>query len=390
MNTYSRIYAKVDLDAVCHNLDVIRGLVCPGTGIMAVVKTDGYGHGAVRIAKTIAHAQGLWGFATATAEEALALRGSGIRRPVLVLGHVFAEHYPQLVQEEIRTAIFTPEAARKLSDAAARAGRDAFIHIKVDTGMGRIGMQASEENIALIAQIQALPHIIIEGIFTHFACADEADQTYTKRQLAQFMQFVQRLEAAGIKIPYRHCSNSAAIISRQAADMDLVRAGIILYGLWPSPGIQAQAAERRIRLYPALELKSHVAYVKELEAGRRISYGGIYTTARPSKIATIPAGYGDGYPRSLSDKGYVLVHGRRAPICGRICMDQFMVDVTDIPDVQEGDEVTLAGTDGGLCLSLEELGEMSGRFNYEFACCLGKRIPRIYYKDGVRVFETDS
>ena len=390
MNTYSRVYAKIDLDAVCHNLVEIRRLLRPDTRIIAVVKTDGYGHGAVEIATAIEKEQCIAGFATATAEEALKLRRSGIRKPVLILGHVFAEHYEKLVQEEIRPAIFTLEAAKKLSDAAVLAGRDAVIHIKVDTGMSRIGMRAAKESARMIAQIQALPHRIIEGIFTHFACADEADETFTKAQLAQFEQFVAQLEADGIHIPYRHCSNSAAVISCPDAHMDLVRAGIILYGLWPSDEIKAQAAERQIRLWAALELKSHVAYVKDLEAGRRISYGGTYTTARPSKIATIPVGYGDGYPRSLSDKGYVLIHGRRAPILGRICMDQFMVDVTDAADVREGDEVTLAGVDGAKNLSLEELGALSGRFNYEFACCLGKRIPRIYYKDGVRVSETDS
>ena len=195
------------------------------------------------------------------------------------------------------------------------------------------------------------------------------------------MLFRSRLtRQAGVRIPYVHCSNSAAIIDLPQANMDLVRAGIILYGLWPSQEVQKD----RIRLQPALELVSHVAYVKRLEAGRSVSYGGTYTAAEPRIIATIPVGYADGYPRSLSNKGCVLIHGRRAPVLGRVCMDQFMVDVTHIPDVKTGDRVILAGRDGEQALTLEELGERSGRFNYEFACGLSKRIPRVFYKNGAR------
>lgn len=375
---HSRIYAKIDLDAVRHNAEVLHSLLKPDTKIMAVIKADGYGHGAEAVAQAVEHMPCLYGFAAATAEEALSLRRHGIKKPVLILGYVFPEHYPMLVQQEIRLCVFTLEMAVQISEAAAKAGRDALLHIKLDTGMSRIGIRALPENVKLIAQIAALPHIVIEGIFTHFASADETDKTAADRQLALFNQMLGLIKDAGITIPIRHCANSAAIISLPQAQMDLVRAGILLYGLWPSDAIFEEAQKRRIDLRPALELKSHIAYVKELEAGCSISYGGTYTTTKPEKIATIPIGYADGYPRSLSNKGCVLIHGRRAPIRGRICMDQFMADVTDIADARAGDLVTLAGVDGTQRISLEELGGLSGRFNYEFACGLGKRIPRIY------------
>ncbi len=242
-------------------------------------------------------------------------------------------------------------------------------------------MPADAASIELIRQIASLPQIVTEGMFTHFARADETDKTAALDQLSQFEYMIRLTKQAGVHIPYCHCSNSAAIIDLPQANMDLVRAGIILYGLWPSDEVQKD----RICLQPVLELVSHVAYVKQLEAGKSVSYGGTYTATEPKKIATIPVGYGDGYPRSLSNKGCVLIHGKRAPIVGRICMDQFMVDVTQIPDVKTGDRAVLAGTDGTQTLTLEELGDLSGRFNYEFACGLSKRIPRVFYKNGIRI-----
>lgn len=381
MNRHSRVYASIDLTAVLHNMEAIHRLLHPKAKIIAVIKTDAYGHGAVEIAETIEHLDYLFGFATATAEEAFTLRRQGIKKPVLILGHVFAEHDKMLAEQEIRPSVFTLEKAEQLSKAAQAVGKDLAVHIKIDTGMGRIGMRPEPESAKTIAQIAALPHIVVEGIFTHFAKADETDKTYTKRQIAQFQEIIRLAEKEGVTVPYRHCSNSAGIIDMPDANMDLVRAGIILYGLWPSDKVHKE----RIDLHPVLELKSHVAYVKTVEAGTSISYGGTYTAAIPRVVATIPVGYGDGYPRSLSNKGWVLIHGQRAPIIGRICMDQFMVDVTDIAHVKAGDLVTLAGTDGAQRLSLETLGELSGRFHYEFACTLGRRIPRVYYKDGVLV-----
>ncbi len=380
MNEYNRVYAKIDLDAIRNNLYAIKALLSPSARILAVIKADGYGHGAIPIAETLQDEDCLAGFAVATAEEALELRQNGIAKPILILGYVFPEHYPMLVAQQIRPAVFTLDMAVQLSQAASGQQRDIPVHIKIDTGMSRIGMPANAQSAQLIAQIAALPHLVTEGMFTHFARADEADKTSALSQLSQFQQMVRLTRQAGVRIPYVHCSNSAAIIDLPQANMDLVRAGIILYGLWPSQEVQKD----RIRLQPALELVSHVAYVKRLEAGRSVSYGGTYTAAEPRIIATIPVGYADGYPRSLSNKGCVLIHGRRAPVLGRVCMDQFMVDVTHIPDVKTGDRVILAGRDGEQALTLEELGERSGRFNYEFACGLSKRIPRVFYKNGAR------
>lgn len=379
----SRVYAKINLDAIVHNLKAIHSLLKPDTQVIAVVKTDGYGHGANEVAKVLQDIPYVFGFAVATAPEAFALRACGVQKPILVLGCVFEEHDKLLVEQEIRPAVFTIETARRLSLAAQEAGKDLAVHIKLDTGMGRIGMPADEESVKTIAQISALPHIIIEGIFTHFANADETDKSMANRQLEQFLQVRRNLEAAEVAIPYYHCSNSAGIIDLPQADTGLVRAGIILYGMLPSEEVQ----KGRIRLRPAMELKSTIAYIKSLPAGRSISYGCTYTTKQPERIATIPVGYGDGYPRSLSNKGYVLIRGKRAPIRGRICMDQFMVDVTDIADAKIGDPVTLAGTDGPACITLEELGELSGRFHYEFACGISKRVPRIYDKGGVWLTE---
>lgn len=386
MNPNNRIYAKIDLDAARHNLNAVYKLIKPDTKVIAVIKTDGYGHGAIPIATELEPVEYLYGFAVATAEEALQLRRHGIQKPILILGYVFPEHYPQLIEQEIRLTVFTQEMAEQLAKDAQKLNKDVLIHIKIDTGMNRIGMQAKEESVKIIAQIASLPHIIPEGIFTHFARADEADKSAANEQLIQFEQMIKMTEAAGIHIPYRHCANSAGIIDLPQTHMDLVRAGIILYGLWPSEEVQKE----RIYLQPVLELLSHVAYVKQLEAGKSISYGGTYTTKKTQTIATIPAGYGDGYPRSLSNQGYVLIHGKKAPIVGRVCMDQFMVDVTDIPQVKTGDKVVLVGKDGEEVITLETLAQLSGRFHYEFTCCLSKRIPRVYYKNGMALPESDK
>ena len=386
MNPNSRVYAKIDLDAVRHNVHAIHKIVKPGTQVMAVVKTDGYGHGALPIADALEPLEYLYGFAVATAEEALLLRQHGIQKPILILGHVFPEHYPALIAQDIRMAVFTLQTAQQLSQAARKLNKEVYVHFKIDTGMSRIGMQANAQSAKMIAQIASMPHIIPEGIFTHFARADETDKSAAQQQLAQFTHMIGLIEEEGVDIPYHHCANSAAIIDLPQADMDIVRAGIILYGLWPSE----EVSQERIDLHPVLGLISHVAYVKQLEAGRSISYGGTYTTTEMQTIATIPVGYGDGYPRSLSNQGYVLIHGQEAPITGRVCMDQFMVDVTDIPDVKTGDKVVLAGRDGQAFLALETLARLSGRFPYEFACCLSKRVPRVFYENGSPLPDSDK
>ncbi len=376
---YKRIYAAVDLDAIRYNLEQMQKKIAPGTKIMGVVKTDGYGHGAVPIARELEPLDYMYGFATATAEEAVILRKSGIQKPILVLGYVFPDFYEEMIEKDIRLTVFRPDMVRQLAESAKGLCRKANVHLKVDTGMSRIGVRPDEEGVELAKEILSMPELVLEGIFTHFARSDEKDKSYTEKQLLLFRQFTDRIkEETGYQAPVCHCSNSAAILEMREADLDAVRAGIALYGLWPS----AEVTGDTVSLKPAMELKSRIIFVKEVGAGTPVSYGGTFVAPKEMRVATIPVGYGDGYPRGLSGKGYVLVHGKRAPILGKVCMDQFMADVTDIPETAEGDSVTLAGRDGREEITLEELGELSGRFNYELACCIGKRVPRIYLKSG--------
>lgn len=377
MKPYERVFAKIDLDAIAYNLKSIEKKLSPETKIIAVVKADGYGHGAAVIAKEIEESDQVFGFAVATAEEAFSLKRNGIRKPILILGYTFESDYEALIQKQIRFTVYSYDMAEAISKAAGKIGTDAYIHIKIDTGMSRIGYQATEESADEIAEIAALPGIVTEGIFTHFARADEKDKSSAKEQLKIFLSMIDMLKERKVEIPFHHCSNSAGIAELKESHMDLVRAGIILYGLWPSEEIQRDS----ISLKPVMELKSKIIHIKTLEAGRCVSYGGTYQLKEKRKIATIPVGYADGYPRSLSGKGYVLIHGKKAPILGRICMDQFMVDITEIPDAKLLDPVTLLGCDEGSFLSMEELGSLSGRFNYEFACDIGKRVPRIFFKN---------
>ncbi len=376
MIEYRRISADIDLDALTHNLDEIHRCISEGTKIIAVVKADGYGHGAVPLAEVMEKREDVWGYAVATPEEAEELYTNEIKKPILILGFTFPEYDEQIVKEDLRPAVFSLIRAEQLSEEAVRQNKICKIHIKLDTGMSRIGFQVTEQAADEIAQIAKLPNIMIEGIFTHFSKADEIDKTFTKKQADAYDQMIEWLEERQVSIPIHHVSNSAGIVDLPQFNKDIVRAGIILYGLWPSDEVQKE----NIDLQPLLSLKSHVVHVKELEPGRIISYGGTFEVEKPMRIATVPVGYADGYPRSLSNKGYVLIHGKRAAICGRVCMDQMMVDVTDIADVCPGDAVTLIGWDGAECITLEELGDLSGRFNYEFACDLNKRIPRVYIK----------
>ncbi|GHU40398.1 alanine racemase [Clostridia bacterium] len=374
---YPRTYAAIDLEAVLHNVGEMKALLNgEHTQIMAVIKADGYGHGAIPIGKELEQLPYVWGYGVATVEEGVALREVGLEKPILSLGASFPGQYVAMAEHGIRPTVFSLSMAKQLNEACAKIGKKLSVHIKIDTGLSRLGFPVSEESVSDIAQIYALPHIIIEGIFTHFAKSDAADKEMTHEQLFSFWRMCDQLKKRGITPPFRHVSNSAAILDLPEAGLDLVRAGISIYGLWPSDEVQ----KNRIDLRPALSLKSSVVFLKEVEEGVPISYGATYVTDQRRRIATIPIGYGDGYPRSLSNKGYVLIHGKRALICGRICMDQFMVDVTHIPETEEGDEVVLIGSSGNEKISMEELADLSGRFNYEFACCLGKRIPRVYLK----------
>lgn len=378
MKIQKRIQANIDLDAIAYNLDNMKKNLKEGTQIIAVLKADGYGHGAVPLAKEIETYPYIWGIAVATVDEGMELRRAGIRKPILILGYTYEEDYERIVQEDFRPAVFKLSMAEKLSQAAQRAGKTLKIHIKIDTGMTRIGYRSLQEDIPEIVKISRLPGLEAEGIFTHFARADESDITPAASQLEKFREFLTELEKAGVTFSLRHCSNSAGIIRMPDANLDAVRAGIILYGMYPSEEVEKEP----VPLKAAMELKSHIAYIKTVEPGVEISYGGTFTTTEPTRVATIPVGYADGYARGLSNKGSVLIRGRRAPILGRVCMDQFMVDVTHIPEAEELDEVTLLGKDKEDCITMEELGELSGRFNYEFACCISKRVPRVYYKNG--------
>ena len=386
MKHYERVRACIDLDNMEYNMDLMKSNIAKETLMTAVIKADGYGHGAVPIAKILEKKEYLYGFAVATAEEAFILRNSGIRKPILILGYTFPCFFEELIKKEIRLTIFREDTLAELNKTALALGETAKVHIKVDTGMSRIGILPDASGIDFIQKTVAMPGLEIEGIFTHFAKADELNKQPVNNQIAIFKQFVEQTEEMlGIKIPFKHCSNSAGIIELKNANMDLVRAGITLYGLWPSKEVSKEIIEIR----PVLSLKSHIVYLKKIQKNTQISYGGTFTTTRETLLATIPVGYGDGYPRSLSNNGYVLVRGQRAPIVGRICMDQFMVDVTDIAKVSLDDEVVLIGRDESEVITMEELGERSGRFNYEFACDLGKRIPREYIRGGQVVYTKD-
>lgn len=377
MRPYSRVYATVNLDAVASNMRSMRDNLPASTLIMGSVKADGYGHGSVPVAKTIEPY--VFGYAVATIDEGIILRRHGINKTILILGVTHESRYEDLLRYDIRTAMFQYEKAKKLSDLALKQGKKAVVHLALDTGMSRIGMKADREHAKEAAAIAALEGIEVEGLFTHFARADETDKSAYEEQYRRYKEFLCYLKELGVKIPIRHCSNSAGIVeSLESNHMDMVRAGIAIYGMYPSDEVDHNS----VKLTPAMEIKSCITYIKEIEAGTAVSYGGTFVADHTMKVATIPVGYGDGYVRSLSGKGDVLIHGKRAAILGRICMDQFMVDVTDIPDVQEDDEVTLLGSDGAECITMEELAEKSGGFHYEMICDIGKRIPRVYLKDG--------
>lgn len=382
MKAYSRVKATVSLDAVLHNFEAMRNNLKEGTRIIAVIKADGYGHGAIPIARLMESKEYIWGFAVATAEEALELRKAGIAKPILILGYVFPEYYRKLIQEEVRLTVFRWDVACEINEVAAGLGKKAYIHLALDTGMTRIGFPDTRESVETIRKIAESDWLVTEGLFTHFARADETDKAPAYVQLQRYQDFVSWLEETGISIPVKHCSNSAGILRIPEANLDAVRAGITIYGIYPS----LQVERDTVRLQPVMELKSHIAHIKTVEAGVAVSYGGTYVTKGKTVIATIPLGYADGYSRGLSNRGFVLIHGKKAPILGRVCMDQFMVDITEIPEAAMGDEVTLFGENEGAFLSVEELGEISGRFSYEFVCEISKRVPRVYIRHGREIF----
>lgn len=369
-----RIYAEISLSNLIKNMEGFKKNINDNTKIICVIKADGYGHGAVPLAKELKKLDYVYGFAVATAEEAFELREASITHPIIILGYTFKEDYARLIKENISFTVFTEEMVTEINNVAIELNMKANVHIKLDTGMSRIGVSPDNTGIDFVKMVNDLSNIEIEGIFTHFARADELDKTKANLQLKKYKDFTDNVKELSINVKIFHCSNSAGIIEMKDANFDVVRAGIILYGLWPSNEVSKDI----IPLYPVLSLKSSIVYVKTLEKGREISYGGTYVTDKAMRIATVSAGYADGIPRGLSNKGYVLVRGKKAPIVGRVCMDQFMIDVTDIEDACILDEVVIIGSQGNEIITAEEVGDISGRFNYELVCDITKRVPRIY------------
>ena len=364
---------KIDLDAIASNMDAIREKA--GVPVMAVVKADAYGHGAVQVARLLQDKCAF--FCVSSILEAMELRQAGLSTPILILGHTPADAFPTAIREGIRPTIYRMEDALALSKAAQFLELPARFHFAVDTGMSRIGFQVTEEDADVCARIASLPGLFAEGLFSHFATADCADLSRAEQQAERFAEFDGMLRRRGVKVPIRHLNNSAGLMNF-ATPYEMVRSGIITYGMYPSdevdPGLLA--------LRPALQWLSRVTHVKTLPAGREISYGGTYVTKADTVVATIPVGYADGYRRNLSGKFYVLIHGQKAPILGRICMDQMMVDVTAIPGVQVGDRVTLVGTDGEEAITMEQISAQADSFNYEFVCGISRRVPRLYVQGG--------
>lgn len=379
----SRVYAEINLDAMCSNVSQALERMKPAK-LMAIIKTDAYGHGAVRSAKALDEI-GVYAFGVATPGEALELRRAEIKNPILILGYVFEEYFDRMIENDIDLALFDLNTAKLLNSHAEKLGKKARVHIKADTGMGRIGFQPCDESAEIIKEIAALNNIEIDGMFTHFACADSKDKASVNRQIERFTNFVAKVRSEGVSLPIVHCYNSASIVDFDKPLFDMVRCGIITYGLEPSD----EVSKTNIKLQKVMSIKSHVAYVKKVGAGFTVSYGSTYVTDKETEIATIPVGYGDGYPRTLSNKGMVLIGGHFAKIIGRVCMDQFMVDVTGL-GVSRGDEVILMGSDGENSITAEEIGNLSGRFNYELVCDINKRVPRVYIKNGKIIAVDDA
>ena len=366
-------YVVIDLDAVEENFDAISRKA--GCDVMTIVKADGYGHGAVPLARHLEDRSAFFGVSCAA--EALELIRGGIQKPILILGHSTHDTFPALIRHRIRPTVFRWDDALALSAEALRQGTTARFHFAVDTGMSRIGVPADETGADLCAKIAGLPGLMAEGIFSHYATADEEDLTRARAQGNLFECFLQKLEHRGLQIPLVHFSNSAGIMNF-SHHYNMVRAGIVLHGTYPSDQVDPSLLPIR----PTLSWHSRISYLQALPAGRQIGYGGTYTTTRETKVATIPVGYADGYHRVLSGRFHVLIRGRKAPILGRICMDQMMVDVTDIPDAAMEDPVVLIGTQGEETISIEQMASACGTINYEIMCGIQRRVPRIYLKHG--------
>ena len=367
---------KIDLDVIARNFDAVKKKA--GVPVMAVVKADAYGHGAIQVARLLQHKCSFFGVSSML--EAMELRKAGLTNPILILGHTPVNAFPLAIEQGIRPAIFHWKDALARNDAARDAGRTALFHLAVDTGMSRLGFQATEESLEICEKIAKLPNIKAEGLFSHFATADSADLERSRKQAAVFDWFDGELKKRGIHIPIRHMDNSAGLMNIDR-HYEMVRSRIVTYGMYPSEEVSPEL----LTLEPALQFLSRVSHIKTLQAGREISYGGTCVTTGPTKVATVPVGYADGYRRQLSGNFHVLIRGRKAPILGRICMDQMMVDVTDIPDIDINDKVVLVGRSGDEVITMEEIAEAAGSFNYEFVCGISRRVPRIYTQGGKTV-----
>jgi len=385
MNDHPLIWAEIDLEAIAHNVCELRRCADPKAQVMAVVKANGYGHGAVEVART-ALAHGAEWLGVARLPEAIPLRKAGFGVPILVFGYTPPADAGFLIDFDLRQSVYSLAAAQAYSAAAAARGQRIRVHLKVDTGMGRLGLvpaalrgssdgdAAGSGFVREVADIAGLPGIEAEGIFTHFAASDSADKSYANRQLALFLDLLQTLRAHGLEFPLRHAANSAAVIELPESHLDLVRPGIALYGLRPSDEVDLRA----ISLQPAMALKTRIIHLKSVPAGACISYGMTYRTPSPTVIATIPVGYADGYRRLLSSRGEMLVRGRRVPVVGRVCMDLTMLDVGAVPDVQMEDEVVIFGKQGDASISTDEVAQALNTINYEIVCDLTARVPRVY------------
>lgn len=378
------IWAEIDLDAIRDNVRAIRSAVGAQPQIMAVVKANAYGHGAVAVAWASLQAGASW-LGVARLEEAVALREAGLTAPILILGHCPPGCVPQALAWDIRLTVSSVREAREMGHWATEAGGTLRLHLKVDTGMGRLGVLAGPElggdvegAVQEIAEVQGLAGILLEGVFTHFACADRRDKSSAETQWRLYTRLLQALENHGLSIPVRHAANSAAIIDLPHTHLDLVRAGIMLYGLYPSPEVD----HSNVRLTPAMNIKTRITHVKEVPAGFAISYGSTFTTPAPTRIATVPVGYADGYSRLFSSRASMLVRGQRVPVVGRVCMDQTLIDVGQVPEAAHGDEVVVLGAQGNAQVSADELAELTATINYEVVSTLMGRVPRVYRETG--------
>jgi alanine racemase len=365
-------WAEIQLDNLAHNIQGIHAKLPAGTRLMAVVKANAYGHGAIPVARKALEAGATY-LAVASVDEALELRNAGIRAPILVLGYTPPGQAALVVEHDLTQTLYQEEMLQALSKAALEAGQLAKVHVKADTGMGRLGFTAAAETTAFVKQAQSTPGVVVEGLFTHFATADEADTSYAEEQLARWRELLSACAEEGLQIPLQHISNSAGILHLPHSPGNMVRLGISMYGCWPS-----EEVAREVELRPVMRLVTQIVHLKTVAPGTKISYGATYETQRPAKIATIPIGYADGYSRLLSNRADVLVRGQRAPIRGRVCMDQLMIDVTDIEGVQLGDEAVLYGAQGSDEITLDEIAGIIGTISYEVACAVGRRVPRLY------------